>query len=104
MPRYELVGLLFLKNRGNSAFRGTFVESGLRSAVFEQSWETPHSEDISRILVLMANTLRLDSTNVFRIVTVFMNFQKQQVYKLVARHSVPRYELVDLLFFNRLKH
>ena len=27
-------------------------------------------------------------------------FQKQQAYKLVARHSVPRHELVDLLFFN----
>ena len=31
---------------------------------------------------------------------VFSIFQKQQTYKLVARHSVPRYELVDLLFSN----
>ena len=28
-------------------------------------------------------------------------FQKQQIYKLAARHSVPRCELVYLLFFIR---
>jgi len=31
---------------------------------------------------------------------IFMIFQKQQIYKLVACDSVVRYELVDLLFFN----
>ena len=34
----------------------------------------------------------------------FTIFLKQQTYKLVARHSVPCYELVDLLFLKGQIH
>ena len=42
-------------------------------------------------------TLRTRIQTCARVLSVF---QKQQTCELVARHSVPRYELVDLLFFN----
>ena len=38
--------------------------------------------------------------NIQRFGRVSSIFQKQQTCELVARHSVPRYELVDLLFFD----
>ena len=41
---------------------------------------------------LTLNTLSMD----------YFAIEKQQTYKLTARHSVPRCELVYLIFFNSL--
>ena len=62
---------------------------------FRRCWQNPQKQRFELQMFALKTPIFKDHRR-----TLSRFFKKQQIYKLIARHSVPRYELVDLLFFN----